>query len=273
MRDFFFKYGFVFVVATVIAVMGLAACSNLEPEKVETAVEEVTQKVDNPDVSVESQSAQYRSLIFNVEEAPDCILEAYRNYQFHDKVIAFFGTIVNSNELASLILREASERNVSPSLVFALSWEESRFNHKAINRNVNDSIDRGLFQLNSSSFPKLKEADFFDPEINTRNAMAHLRWCLDSAESEVVALAMYNAGLTRVRNGGTPQRTLDYVSRILCHRENMEVLFLEEMNAWIAEIAAAEALAAAEAEAPDPITLVPVDSLAQVWAGFLSTTP
>jgi hypothetical protein len=262
-------YGIVLVV-----VMSFAACSNLEPEKIEVAVEEAEQKIDEPDLSFEIQSAHYRSLVFDSEEVPDCILEAYRNYLFQDKVVSFFGAIVKSDELAALILKEASTRSISPAIVFALSWEESRFNQKAVNRNGNNTIDRGLFQLNSSSFPKLKEADFFDPETNTRNAMAHLRWCLDYADSEVAGLAMYNAGSNRVRNGGTPKKTLDYVSRILRHRENMEALFLDEMNTWIAEIKAAEeARLLAEAEAADSITLVPVDSLALVWAGFLSTSP
>jgi hypothetical protein len=262
----FFLYSFILLV-----VMFFVACSN---PKVETAVEE--KKVEESVTSFELQSTQFRSLVFNAEKAPDCILEAYNNYLFQDKVVAFFGAIVHSNELAALILKEASARNISPAIVFALSWEESRFNQKAVNRNTNNSIDRGLFQLNSSSFPKLKEADFFDPETNTRNAMAHLRWCLDSAKSDVAGLAMYNAGLNRVKNGGTPKRTLDYVARILGHSANIEELFLNEMNIWIAEMEAAEEariLAEALAEEPNPINLVPIDSLARVWAGFLSTSP
>lgn len=267
----FSLYGFVFVV-----VMSLTVCSKQDEEKLETA--EIEKKVDEPDLFLESQTAQYRSLVFNSEEAPDCILESYQNFMFQEKVIDFFGAIMNSAELAALILKEASEHNLSPSIVFALSWEESRFNQRAVNRNVNNSIDRGLFQLNSSSFPHLKEEDFFDPEINTHNAMAHLRWCLDYAKSEVTALAMYNAGLNRVKSGGTPQKTLDYVSRILRASEKIEELFLEQKDAWLAEIAAAEearilAEALAEAEKPNPITLIPVDSLALVWAEFLSTSP
>lgn len=263
MKITFSLYGFI-----LLAVMGFVACSNPEPEKSEIA-EEV--KTEDAGTSLELQSAQYRSLIFDTKEVPDLILDAYRNYVYHDKVIAFFGAIVNSNELAALILQEAEIHNVSPSLVFALSWEESRFNQKAVNRNVNNSIDRGLFQLNSSSFPKLKESDFFDPEINTRNAMAHLKWCLDYANSEVAGLAMYNAGLNRVRNGTTPKKTLDYVSRILRNSSRIEEFFLNELDAWI--LAEAEEAEKNAVEEPDPIIFVPVDSLALAWAGILSTTP
>ncbi len=248
---------------TLAVILGLAACSNMGQEKIESVAEE---KVDETEVSFELQSVKYRSLVFSADESPDLILEAYRSSMFHDKVIAFFGVIVHSNELAEVILKEASQYNVSPSLAFALSWEESRFNQKAINKNWNNTIDRGLFQLNSGSFPQLKEADFFDPGTNTHHAMAHLRWCLDYAESEVAGLAMYNAGLNRVKTGGTPKKTLDYVSRILRSSKNMEELFLEELSTW-------ETIAEAEKEESKPITLIPMDSLALAWAGILSTYP
>jgi hypothetical protein len=52
--------------------------------------------------------------------------------------------------------------------------------------------------------------------------------CLDQASSEVAALAMYNAGLNRVRSGGAPERTLNYISRILRYKQGMEKLFQTE---------------------------------------------
>jgi hypothetical protein len=55
--------------------------------------------------------------------------------------------------------------------------------------------------------------------------MAHLRWCLDTAGTEIAGLAMYNAGATRVRTDQTPKRTLDYVSRILETRNRLEDAF------------------------------------------------
>jgi hypothetical protein len=265
MKNIFSLFGFVLVV------MGFVACSDSEPEKIETAENEI---IDETVISLESQSAQYRTLVFNPEEVPDVILEAYRDFMHQENVISFFGKLVSSNELAALVLREAEACNISPALAFALSWEESRFNQRAVNRNnANKTIDRGLFQLNSSSFPKLKEADFFNPEINTRNAMAHLRWCLDYANSEVAGLAMYNAGLSRVRNGSTPKKTLDYVSRILRNSSRIEELFLAEMNAWILAAALAAEAEEAKAKEANSVTFVPVDSLALAWAGILSTTP
>jgi soluble lytic murein transglycosylase-like protein len=119
-------------------------------------------------------------------------------------------------------------------MAFALCWEESRYTVRAVNRkNSNQSIDRGLFQLNCCSFPDLQEEDFFNPHTNAYYAMAHLRWCLSTGGSEVAALAMYNAGTNRVHTGGTPKKTLDYVSRILDYQQSVEALFQTEcLNRW-----------------------------------------
>jgi soluble lytic murein transglycosylase-like protein len=92
-------------------------------------------------------------------------------------------------------------------------------------RNRNRSVDRGLFQLNDGSFPKLTETDFFNPRVNAYYGMAHLRWCLDFGGSEVAGLAMYNAGVNRVNGGTTPRQTLDHVARIMEFRKGIEALF------------------------------------------------
>jgi hypothetical protein len=55
--------------------------------------------------------------------------------------------------------------------------------------------------------------------------VAHLDFCLDQGGNEVAALAIYNAGLTRVGKGGTPRSTLDYAARIIRWRDDLEDLF------------------------------------------------
>ena len=163
------------------------------------------------------------------EKASDFILETYRKPELQNKVVGFFSGLTQSEEIASLMLSNASLFNVSPSLTFALCWEESRYNPRAVNRkNRNNSIDRGLFQLNEKSFPDLAEADFFNPGVNAWYGLSHLRWCLDTAGTEVAGLAMYNAGTNRVQAGGTPKNTLDYVSRILENRRRIEERFFAE---------------------------------------------
>ncbi|GHT74423.1 hypothetical protein FACS1894124_4280 [Spirochaetia bacterium] len=156
----------------------------------------------------------------------DLILKAYRDSATRERVAAFFGGIMRSPELAYIILDNADVYNIPPSLAFALCWEESRFNTQAVNRaNQNGSVDRGLFQLNNKSFPQIAEQDFFNPRLNASYGLSHLRWCLDTGGSLVAGIAMYNAGTNRVADGGTPKRTLDYVSHVLDSQSRIEDIF------------------------------------------------
>jgi soluble lytic murein transglycosylase-like protein len=89
-------------------------------------------------------------------------------------------------------------------------------------------VDRGLFQLNSRTFPHVRVDDFYDPQINARLGLKHLRFCLNQSKSELVALAIYNAGALKVQKG-TPYRTLNHVARILDYREKLEKDFLRAL--------------------------------------------
>jgi hypothetical protein len=164
------------------------------------------------------------------EPVRDLIAEYYRDSLSRSLVVDFFSRIAGSREIAETILIAADAYRIPPSLAFAVAWEESRYRPRAINiRNRDGSIDRGLFQLNSRSFPKLSEADFFDIPTNTRNGISHLRWCLDTGGSEIVALSMYNAGVTRVNSSGTPRITLDYVGKVLNSRRKIDGFFEAEV--------------------------------------------
>ena len=161
------------------------------------------------------------------EEGQDLILLSYKDEAFREDVLLFFKDITGSREVAEAILSNASVYNVAPALAFSLCAEESKYNPRALNRNKNETVDRGLFQLNSASFPKLKIEDFYDSNVNASHGISHLRWCLNAAGTEVSALAMYNAGETRVRSVGTPKSTLDYVSRILKRQREIEENFAD----------------------------------------------
>jgi soluble lytic murein transglycosylase-like protein len=182
-----------------------------------------------PDSWSARENAAYAAEILESMDRPDRILDYYRNEENRFEVLAFFSALVQSGEIAESILVNADKFDIPPSLAFALCWGESRFNPQAVNRaNRNRTVDRGLFQLNSESFPQLQEADFFNPGLNAYYGMAHLRWCLDTGGSEVAGLAMYNAGTNRVKAGATPRQTLDYVSGILEFRNGIESFFQVE---------------------------------------------
>ncbi len=161
---------------------------------------------------------------FRSHAPEDAISASYGDPLLRESVLTFFSSITKSRPIAQAILDNAAEYSVPPSLAFALAYEESQFNPRAINRNA-ESVDRGLFQLNSKSFPNMTIEQFYDPALNARKGVAHLAYCLEEGGNEVAALAIYNAGYGRVSKGGTPRRTLDYISRITKYASNLESLF------------------------------------------------
>ena len=161
----------------------------------------------------------------------DVGLELYRALPTRTAVEWFYTNVTGDMDVALAILREADKNNIPLSLAFSLAYTESRYKPRALNKNTNASIDRGVFQLNDKSFPALVEADFYDPYVSAKYGLSHLRFCLDTAGNEVSALAMYNAGTNRVRNNGTPQTTLNYISKIQTYRQGLDNLFESEVIA------------------------------------------
>jgi hypothetical protein len=161
-----------------------------------------------------------------IDNVHDPVLEYFRDPEYCEWVIDFFSYICSNRKIVQAILENADKFDVPPSLAFALSWEESRFNPNAINHyNRDGSIDRGLFQLNNRSFPNLDIPAFFDVDKNAYYGIAHFRHCLNSGNNEISALAMYNAGAVRIRTTGAPEVTLNYISRILENRRKIENYF------------------------------------------------
>lgn len=200
-------------------------------EHMQAAVPLAEELVSEPDAPPLSP-IEYRNVALSYRNKGDTTFNYLASPEARGDVLAFYSALIHSEEIATIILQEAERYGLSPSLAVALAWEESRFVPTAVNRN-RTSIDRGLFQLNNRSFPQLAEEDFFDLETNVKHGLAHLKWCLDHAGNEVSGLAMYNAGTTRVRKNTTPQKTLNYVHRILSFKDGIDELFEEEMrHAW-----------------------------------------
>ena len=203
----------------------------------EIIIAEETQSILNEE-NDEIYLSEYTQTLEDIEqEKKDLILTLFNMPEARERVIGFFAEISNSFEIAEIILTNAAAFDIPPALAFALGWEESRLNPRAVNnKNRDQSIDRGLFQLNSRSFPRLDLQSFFNPHVNSWHGMSHLRYCLDTGGSEIVALAMYNAGAGRVQNTGTPRSTLDYIGRIFKKRQGIEDQFREMEKAWFLQI-------------------------------------
>lgn len=162
----------------------------------------------------------------------DTGLALYRQPLSRTAVEWFYTQISGNKEVAQAILSEADNNEIPLSLAFSLAHTESNYNTNAVNRNTNATVDRGLFQLNSNSFPSLSEADFYDPFVSSKYGMAHLKFCLNTAGNEVSALAMYNAGTGRVRSNKTPQSTLNYIGNIMTYQKMLEQLFEEQVAVY-----------------------------------------
>jgi soluble lytic murein transglycosylase-like protein len=117
-------------------------------------------------------------------------------------------------QFAGALKQAAAAANISPSLLSALIWQESRWNPQAIS--PKGAI--GLAQLMPATARDLG-VNPADPVANLNGGARYLRYLLDQFDGDVEkALAAYNAGPGRVRSaGGIPRiaETQSYVASIV----------------------------------------------------------
>ena len=159
----------------------------------------------------------------------DGLLTAFRNPITRAAVLKFLEGRIGDADITRALVEAADRYELDPALVVALSWQESKFNTRASGVNRNSSIDRGLMQLNSSTFPFLDTEDFYNPYLNADYGAAYLRETMNLSGNIVAALAMYNAGPYRVGTIGAPRMTLDYISNVMNYRNDILQGFREEV--------------------------------------------
>lgn len=119
-------------------------------------------------------------------------------------------------QYAAALTQAAASANVSPTLLSALVWQESRWNAQA----VSPKGAMGLAQLMPATARDLG-VNPADPVQNLTGGARYLRYLLDEFGGDVEkALAAYNAGPARVRSaGGVPAiaETRAYVASIVRH--------------------------------------------------------
>ena len=117
-------------------------------------------------------------------------------------------------QFAAALTQAATSANLSPTLLSALVWQESRWNPSAIS----PKGAMGLAQLMPATARDLG-VDPTDPAANLKGGARYLRQLLDQFDGNVEkALAAYNAGPARVRMaGGVPAiaETQNYVASIV----------------------------------------------------------
>ncbi|HTP66191.1 MAG TPA: lytic transglycosylase domain-containing protein [Geobacteraceae bacterium] len=128
----------------------------------------------------------------------------------------------NAAEYEPIIESCALEYGVDKSLVKAVIHAESGYDPNA----VSAKGASGLMQLMPDTARSLKVANSFDPVDNIRGGVRYLRFLLDTFRGdEALALAAYNAGLSRVAQyGGIPPyaETRNYVARVLQYRKSYQ---------------------------------------------------
>lgn len=135
----------------------------------------------------------------------------------------YYSGIIENEDIARLAIEYSEKEGIETSLLVALMKTESNFNPNAINYNYNGSVDRGICQLNSKTFPHLSKQDFYDPETNIKIAASFLRWCLENTDYNLVrALACYNAGWGNVTNENVGDLTLNYIQKITTYKKSFE---------------------------------------------------
>jgi len=112
------------------------------------------------------------------------------------------------------IAQLAAKYDISPALLEAVVWQESRWNERA----VSPAGARGLAQLMPGTAAQMG-VDPGDPTANLEGGARYLRMQLDAFGGDVEkALAAYNAGPSRVEKaGGIPniRETKQYVAAIM----------------------------------------------------------
>ena len=116
--------------------------------------------------------------------------------QYH--VVTTVGNVPVPGRFSGPLTQAATVAGISPTLLAALVWQESRWNPSA----VSVKGAQGLTQLMPATARELG-VDPRDPIANLHGGARYLRSMLDSFDGNVeMALAAYNAGPGRVRRGG-----------------------------------------------------------------------
>lgn len=119
--------------------------------------------------------------------------------------------------LAAMVLRQSIVAGVDPGIAFGLIAVESGFDIRALG----SSGERGLMQIKLSTArayePGIAPERLFEPEVNLRIGLAHLRREAAHFGNWALGLTAYNMGRTRLgeilKAGRRPSR--EYVARVV----------------------------------------------------------
>lgn len=125
------------------------------------------------------------------------------------------------NKVRQIVFWNAHLFGVSKQIAYQLMLSESEGNPRALHHNLDGTIDRGLFQLNSAwlnefswRYNQGKKIDPYDEWTSTSVALQYLAALIKATGSIRDALIAYNCGLARFERGA-PQDSIDNANDIL----------------------------------------------------------
>ena len=152
-----------------------------------------------------------KKIVVNFETAEIQNEEAHK-YQFLQKDV--------SDYICSL----SDELEIDSDLVVAILMAENpEFDPEAVHRNINGTIDCGLFQLNDRYiWTSFKDAYWFDNiELNPFNwkhssflAIHHIAYLTKKAKVTDEVIMAYNCGIAAVMSGVVPESTKAYLKKV-----------------------------------------------------------
>jgi hypothetical protein len=215
--------------AVILSTMTLTGCSVLEASV--SSPRSITE--NQSDKIVKTLQGPLMRFPHKQSMRQDPALDLYRDTHSRSSVLSFYSRLTGSTQIARTILDASDKEGIAPSLAFSVAWAESGFQTRNVSFNPG-SVDRGLFQLNSKTFANLNEKDFFDPKVNASHGLRYLDYCLSYGEDEIVALALYNAGLPRIQKGAVPRSTYGYIERVLSYKADLDKRFGDEVvSRWL----------------------------------------
>ncbi len=164
-------------------------------------------------VSPPQQAERESALVVTVVKPP--VIKRVAAWQALKSAGRTIRTPAGRSSLDRLIEQEAENLGMEPALVKAVVHAESSFNPNA----VSSAGAIGLMQLMPKTAADLGLKDPFNPKENVRGGIRYLRTLLGMFNNDLpLALAAYNAGLTRViKYGKVPpfKETQRYVGKVI----------------------------------------------------------
>lgn len=146
-----------------------------------------------------------------------------------DKIIQFYDQFTNNTVVSQTIVKYSLEYNMPVNLAFALAYvESSGFDVRAINKNSDGSVDRGLFQLNNKSRPRWKVADFYNIDKNCKEGISFwAQKCSDKSSDMALTFVAYNMGPNShfVKKSVIPEHRQDYIDEIFKYEDMLNLEF------------------------------------------------